>query len=88
MSRWGLGPFRRTVMIVGSSGFCMLGLAGCDRPADTPVSATSAPNQRMERELDARNEVLNQTREVIRYVEEEQRLKEQELGQRGLSLGK
>lgn len=59
-------------------------LLACERPSPPPPAQGPPPPQRLERELDARTEVLHQTREVIRYVEEEERLREQESRQRGL----
>lgn len=59
-------------------------LAGCEPAPTPPPPQTPPPEQQVRRELDNRTEVMHQTREVIRYVDEEQRLKEKELQERGL----
>ncbi|PLX62879.1 hypothetical protein [Sedimenticola selenatireducens] len=43
---------------------------------------STAPVDPLERQLDTRQEVLHQTREVIRYLEEEERLRREQLNSR------
>lgn len=78
---------RRPVCVHAHSfavGFPLLFLAGCEPAPAPPPPQTPQPEQQLRKELDNRTEVMHQTREVIRYVDEEQRLKESELRQRGL----
>lgn len=62
-------------------GIAMSGLLVACSPESPPGPAPD-PAQR---ELEVRREVLHQTREVIRYTEETQRLQQQEMQARGLA---